>query len=522
MATLAIALALACGVRAAGAEPDARPVVVIVEGDAGAWSSELRQAIARELRAEAVAPDDPKAQSARGTVTLSLSTANEELVVRYRPIQGNEISRRVRVPEDRARVVRASALLTGNLVRNEAEEILAAARRRGPGTDAASSRDPNAEPPVPGPGDPAEKPVEATETPKEPAPPAPPEVRTLNTEEARARGNAEKPVLVKPPRPCLKLRASAPFHPVVFSLFPPIATNFLAPKTRTPFALNLLYSDVGHIEGADIGVASHVDCDVQGAQVQMAVADAGGEVRGAQVAGLWASTRETVFGIQGALVATRAMRLEGAQFALVDTARDVRGVQFGLVTYARTMDGMQAGLVNVAGDVDGVQLGLVNVGRKVKGLNIGLVTVAEELDGPSLSLFQFAKNGYVRPIAWAGSSTYLNANIGVRFDTRWTYGQISFGYVEGSGFDDVAQSTLFGFHVLKPDEPGFLLDAEIGSQYRIGAKNEEDDKTRGLIHAIAGWRIAKRLAFFAGMGIVYSQRKKDDFVGPDVIAGAIF
>jgi len=523
VAAFATAFALACGVRASGAESDARPLVVIVEGDAGEWSSELRQAIARELRTEAVTPDDPKAKTARGTVVLSLSTANEELVVRYRPVQGSEISRRVRAPEDHARLVRASALLTGNLVRNEAEEILAAARRRGaPGTDAASTSDPNALPPSAA-GDaqtaPSEtkpgtdgKPAETAEKPKEPTPttPAPaPEKPTATT------------TLVEE-RPCLKLRASAPFHPIVFSVFPPIATNFRAPQARTSLGLDILYGKVGHVQGADIGVASHVDCDVQGVQTQMAVAAVGGEVRGAQIAGVWASTRETVMGFQGAIGATRAMRIEGAQAAIVTTARDVRGVQAGVVTYARSIEGVQAGLVNVAGDVDGVQIGLVNIGRKVKGLNIGLVTIAEELDGPSLSPLQFAKNGYVRPIVWAGSSTYLNVNVGLRFDTRWTYGQISVGYVEGSGFDDIAQSNLLGFHVLKPDEPGFLLDFEFGSQSRWGQKDQEDDKNRGLVHAIAGWRVAKRLAFFAGMGIVYSQRKKDDFVGPDVIAGAIF
>ncbi|WP_394833515.1 hypothetical protein LVJ94_44110 [Pendulispora rubella] len=515
MAVLATAFALACGVRAFGAEPDARPVIVIVEGDAGAWSSELRAAIARELHTEAVAPDDPKARDARGTVTLSLSTANEELVVRYRPVQGSEISRRVRVPEDRPRVVRASALLTGNLVRNEAEEILAAARRRGaPGTDAASSSDPNTLP-LPSPAEGAET-ASTAEVPKTEVP----KTEVPKTEEKAA--SQPEPPKARDERPCLKLRASAPFHPIVFSVFPPIATNFRAPKTRTPLALNLLYSDVGHIQGADIGLASHVDCDVQGAQVQLAVADTGGNVKGVQIAGAWASTRETVMGLQGAIGATRAMRIEGAQVALVGAAGDVRGVQLGLVTYARSVEGVQAGFVNIASNVDGgVQLGLVNVGRKLKGVNIGLVTIAEELDGPSFSLIQIAKNGYVRPIVWAGSSTYLNVNVGVRFDTRWTYGQVSIGYVEGSGFDDVAQSNLFGVHVLKPDEPGFLMDFEIGNQFRTG-QNDEEDKNRGLVHAIAGWRIAKRLAFFAGMGIVYSQRKKDDFVGPDVIAGAIF
>jgi len=56
----------------------------------------------------------------------------------------------------------------------------------------------------------------------------------------------------------------------------------------------------------------------------------------------------------------------------------------------------------------------------------------------------------------------------------------------------------------------------------LNPPDQANDKQRGIAHAIAGWRVDKRLAFFAGMGIVYSQRKSDNFIGPDIMGGALF
>ena len=526
--TLALAVALALGAASRGAEadPDIRPIVVVSAGEAGPWVTELRQTIASELHADAVAPDDARAKEARGIVTISLSRSDDELLVRYQPAQGSEIVRRVRAPNGHAHVVRAATLLTGNLVRNEAQEILGELPSLHPSPPRSAKEGEE--------GAPTSPPPEATSPPSPPTPPASPSEPPASSRPSPSLSRSS--LSLAPQQPCDNLRASAPFHPVALSLVYPLATNIHHPDVRTPFALNLLYGRVGYVEGADIGVFGHVGCDVRGAQVQAGIALAGGDVRGAQIANVAAWAGETVMGVQAAIGLSRAVRVEGAQIGGVDIAResrgaqiglasfshDLQGAQLGLMTVSRTIDGGQFGLANVAGDVAGVQIGLVNIARHVKGFQLGIVNISEDVDGVAIGALNLSKSGYIRPIVWGGTSTYLNGNVGVRFDLRWVYVQTSIGYVDGSDFNDAALSSAGGFHVLKPDEEGFLFDLEVGNQSRLGAKSEQDDKQRGLVHAIAGWRVAPRLAFFAGMGIVYSQRRNDPFIGPDLIGGAIF
>ncbi|WP_394823656.1 hypothetical protein [Pendulispora albinea] len=536
----------------AGAEADTRPVVVIAEGDASAWATELRQAIGRELRTQAIAPEDPRAKTSRGTLLVSLSTADEEVLVRYKPVQGSEIARRVRAPADHARAVRATTLLAGNLVRNEAQEILDAARKpQGPATGAASGSVPGATPnPTAedeaakaadaGAGDAGAKPGEG-----DPHAPAPGDPHAAKPGDPAGQGGpagqgaagkpgdapgANPPTSLTPPplatkltpieRPCVKRHAGEPFMPIIGSLVHPVATNFNRPHARTAFALSLIYGRAGQIKGADIGVASNVDCDVEGAQMQLAVSRVGGEVRGFQLSGLASIADETVKGVQASLVFDRANRVEGLQIGGVNVAKEVDGAQMGVVNIARNADGPQLGLSNAAENVP-VQIGIVNVGRKVAYAQIGLVNVASDAD-VQVGFFSFSKTSYIRPVAWIGSSTYRSINAGVRFDTRWVYAQLYFGYVDGSKVNDFVTGGALGFHVLKPDQEGFLLDLENGTQQRFGEKTEENDNLRQMAHIVAGWRVSKRLAFFAGMGIVFAQRKSDSFVGPDVLAGTIF
>ncbi|WP_394829902.1 LA_2272 family surface repeat-containing protein [Pendulispora albinea] len=522
---LCAALGLGLGARVAkGADRDTRPIVVVVEGDASSWTNELRQAIARELRMHVIAPDDPKAPSSRGTLLVSLSTANAEVLVRYTPAQGSEIARSIHAPENHARAVRATTLLVGNLVRNEAQEILDAARKPSrPRADTASGSASSATP-IPETADPDNGgPNAPTSNPREPAPgdvgPEPSDTPA----DASGRVIPTLPVLQPMAlieRPCVKRQASAPYFPVVGALVHPLATNFRAPHIKTNFALNLVYGRAGRVQGLDLGVAGNVGCDVDGVQGQFVVARAGGRVRGLQVSGVVSWTDETLTGIQGSLAFNRARRVEGAQVASLNVAREVSGGQFAFVNVARDVVGGQFGFINYAGDVEGVQIGLVNVARRVRGLQLGLVNVSENAD-VAVGFISLTKSSYIRPVVWLGSSTYRSLNVGIRFDTRWMYQQLAFGYVDGSNFNDASTIQTWGFHALKPDDNGFLFDLEIGTLQRFAAP-EEEDKLRAFGHIVGGWRVSKRAAFFGGMGIVFAQKPNDSLVAPDVIAGAIF
>jgi hypothetical protein len=132
MGALAPLLGLLLG--GSGAAAQERPIVVVVEGDGAAVPAEaLREAVGRELGAPALAPADPQAAAARGTLTVQLVDAapapgaagERRLVVVYRDAGGREVWRSIAVPGDPVGAIATIALLAGNLARDEAGELLA-------------------------------------------------------------------------------------------------------------------------------------------------------------------------------------------------------------------------------------------------------------------------------------------------------------------------------------------------------------------------------------------------------------
>ena len=140
----ACALVLALALPAATASSSARAdsalttatVVVDVAPDAVEMDApRLRAAIGKELGATAVAPDDPLAASARGTITVAIDRASHALVVSYRE-DGTPITRSIDLPADPAATERAAVLLAGNLARNEAGDLVASLRKSKPSAQA--------------------------------------------------------------------------------------------------------------------------------------------------------------------------------------------------------------------------------------------------------------------------------------------------------------------------------------------------------------------------------------------------
>jgi hypothetical protein len=260
-------------------------LVLIVGSDGADVDREaIRAAVEREIGGRVVLGD--LAAGARGVLAVSLRAARGELAVSYTDERRGTIMRVVAAPPTAADLVRDVAWLAGNLVRDEADELLP----HGP----------------------------ALVPPPAPAPPAPPVV-------------VPPPVAGPPPAAVVTVAPPAPSRaPVTVSLFYPLATNFDAPDVRTLVALNMIYGRVGAVDLLGLGTVNVVDGKASGVQL-----------------GLIANRAGAVDGLQAAPV-NAAGDVHGAQIGLVNVARRVRGVQLGLVNIADDIEGVPIGLVSVS------------------------------------------------------------------------------------------------------------------------------------------------------------------------------
>ena len=280
---------------------------VVVRGD-GLDEGAVRAALGKELGTRVVRGDTAEGGPVRGTVTVTLRRADGELAVSYDEPGRASVSRVVAAPATDDEAIRAAALLAGNLVRRQVDDLL--------GTEAVAPAPAAATPPPAAAVSPA------------PATPAAPEVVPANA-----------------------------------ALFYPLAVNSLWPEARVRFDLGLLYSEVGALEGIGLGTVQNARRGSRGLRYSWLVNRSGGAVQGADLA--WAANVASgnVEGLQVALgfnVARGA--LQGAQATWgVNVAGDTEGVQVGLVNVAKKVKGVQLGLVNVADDVEGLPIGLVSV-----------------------------------------------------------------------------------------------------------------------------------------------------------------
>jgi hypothetical protein len=516
--SLILALALV-GAPAAFAQGDLRPLVVVIEGTPSSSPSDVRLAIANELKAPVVASGDPQAATARGTLTVTFAPEGEEMVVRYRAKNGTrEMVRRVTTPASPTDSVRAAALLAGNLARDESAEILQEHEETRQKNQKAAAE--------------AEAKARADQAAAEKA--------AAEKAEAAKRAGTE----TRADR-CKREHREAPIHPATASFFYPLATNFNRPNVRTPFYLDLIYGRAGWIEGFGAGLFTMVDCDASGLYATSLFGYAGNEMRGLQASGAVAYAGR-VNGLQaaGAVALSKGVRgvqtaggyvqsmekVTGAQFAPITVANDVEGLQGSVVAVGRDVDGAQLSVVNAGRDVSGVQIGVVNVGRKVKGLQLGVVNVAEEMDGPSIALIPIAKDGAIRPTVFGSVLAFANA--GIEFDTRYTFVVLSAGYGgQGAAGNYGVGGFQLGLHAFGPAKArGFFLDPMIGNQTALRVKNN-DDELRFLLRVRGGYRFEEHLAAFGGLGAgLVAKFPEDDLASasrdvalkPDVFAGMLF
>jgi hypothetical protein len=283
----------------------------------------------------------------------------------------------------------------------------------------------------------------------------------------------------------------------------------------------------GALGGAQIGgIFNLARGDMDGVQLSGA-SNVSGPVEGAQVSGIFNLARGDVDGFQLSGASNVSGPVEGAQVSgIFNLARgDVDGFQLsGAANLADRINGLQLSVVNIGGDVNGTQIGVVNVARDVDGLQLGLVNVAREVDGVSLGLVPYSSRGSTQAVAWLGSSVPFN--FGVRFDTGVVYAMPTFG------FDPRGNAEVFG-GVDGDYAPGFSLGhrlhigrafADLDANYTNrsdGADYDEHD-IELRYRLLGGLQLSRVFGVFAGGGVRHhfrTQGPSDAYVKPEFSLG---
>ncbi|MEZ4231855.1 MAG: hypothetical protein R3B89_21950 [Polyangiaceae bacterium] len=459
---------------ARAAEPDSQVVpsralrLVFKPGASGVEAPQVLRAVRRELGVEITM--DPDVEAGGGRLVLDLEASAGYVLGEFTAVDGKKTVRLIARPEDPERSVEVMALLAGNLVRNEASELLEELAKA---REAEAARRAAATPPPPPPAG------------KPPEPVAEPQKKSAKKDIDQ---DAEEEAEWHPRRP---LRDGGFLH---LSLAHPIALDPRSERLSVSLELGAFYSRIGEtkalafnvfvtrnderaqgaqlsgifgyaerLEGAQVAGVVAMGRHVEGAQVAGAVDLSRGPMYGVQVAGAVSGALGKVEGVQGAgavnfatsdvdgVQAAGAVNyggrsLEGVQVAgaanyvggaleggqaagVANVADGVEGFQAaGLLNLSLgKLDGFQAGIVNTTyGPIEGAQVGLVNVGgSSLRGTQIGLVNVAGEVEGTSIGLVSIAKNGRIQPTLWVASGKRMNA--GVAFEVGPVYSLPFFG-----------------------------------------------------------------------------------------------
>ena len=408
-APLLIALAAASTARAGG-----DPLHLAVHGSVDLDA--LGEALVRELGVDVAGTHGTCDVPCLDITVDGKSTAT----VVYVPRAGTPRARSVSLGTDASQWPLMITLLAGNLVRDEAQDVLAGLPDKSlprpslhqppPDPDAVGAGEP---PPDDGPGD-----APAVAGPEAP-PVAPPAIAG--------------PVLAGPP--ALDLEQEHAFFG--FGLVPGLSTDLThIGRVRHFLSIDLLVGVSGGTTGLSVaGIASIERGLVAGFQVA-SIASVAPQVAGTQVAGI-AAVSGDVDGVQVAGTAAVASRIDGVQAAGIaavsrggagsqaagiasfaggdsrvqlsgissftrgtaglqasgiastatrdanvqlsgvsSVARGTANIQLaGVVNYARRISGVQVAPINVARQVDGVQIGVINVGGSADGFSFGLINI---------------------------------------------------------------------------------------------------------------------------------------------------
>ncbi|HTA89265.1 MAG TPA: hypothetical protein VK745_06810 [Polyangiaceae bacterium] len=335
--------------------------------------------------------------------------ADHTASVAYRAENGVTRTRSIGLPQDSARSAEVIALLSGNLARDEAAELLASLAARSNSANAPPQDTPSAEAPSNPPG------ATATNEPPKAAAPAPTPAKSVATKKTAPTFDGD---LLTTPYPAFDL-----------TLLPPLSLIRNSERHVINAELGLVYSHVGELYGVGFNVL---------------VLHTERTVRGLSFASLYNQTDRGTDGVSASGVLNRAGSVQGFAFGgvgnfqadlkggalagVVSRTRDGRGVEVaGILSIARDFSGLQlAGVTNVARELSGAQLGVVNVAGDVHGVQIGVVNVAKHVDGGAIGLVSIADNGRIQPVLWA--STFMPLNAAVKFTVGLLYSELGGSY----------------------------------------------------------------------------------------------
>lgn len=506
---------------AAAAAADGQPGLVALQVEETGFRLDersVRDAILRELEL-----DDRPAPAGTSPVAIGLRVVSGgELTVTIHAGEGQDLSRSVAAPARADEVPEVTALLVGNLARDEASGLLARLRR----SDSEPASASNSAPP-------------------------------------------SSPVPAEPER-------ELPLDSVNLSLFYPLSLRGHSEERRFALELGLLYGRIGALSGValngavlqTLGPVSGVmlaglgywhggaaeglrmagafgvgGVGLEGGSVAGVLSVERGDVSGFQLSGAVNTAAGDVDGVQITGALNVAGAIEGGQLAAgLNLARgDVDGVQLGGavnlaggdldgvqlsagMNLAKRINGLQISVVNIGGDVDGAQIGIVNIARDVDGVQLGIVNVAREVDGVSLGYVPYSERGRTQALTWFSSS--MPFNVGVRFDSGALYVMPTFGYdprgdavildpVNG----DYAPGLSLGTHLNMGR--GFA-DLDVNYSNRSSGSTYEENDIDLRYRLLGGFQVTRAFGVFAGGGVRHhfrTQAPTDQFVKPELSVG---
>jgi hypothetical protein len=440
-----LGLALAAAPAPARAEPAPPAPLTVSVGD-GVDAAAVRDRLAAELKARVVPRPDG---GACALPCLSITIDGGSATVAFTPLRGAPRARTVELGGEPAQWPVVITLLAGNVVRDEAADVLALLPE--PARPPASQAAPVGPPAAALPAVPDAPPLAS-------APPPPPLAPPFAVAPAVASARVASGVVVAEPRSAeLRAELAVPERPwrlLGVGLVPGLSTDW----TRVGQVRHFLSVDlVAGVSGGSTGVTVSGVADVERGRVwglqAAGVASLAWRVSGVQAGGVAAITRD-LDGLQLAGVAAVADTAEGAQaggvaavsrgradlqlagvaavaqgrastqLAGVVAAADgaarsqlagvaaaargdtniqgagvaavARGANLqvaGVAAVARGTANIQiAGVVNVARRLEGIQVAPINVARRVDGVQVGVINVGSA-DGFSFGLINIVPGG---------------------------------------------------------------------------------------------------------------------------------
>ena len=398
------------------------------------------------------------------TVVVRRRPNGNVTIVFVRP-DGREVERTLDLPADRAIATETIALAAGNLVRDEAAELVAALT---PPPTAPEAATPEA-PPTP-------------EVAPSPPPQAPRRVSCTDGE---------------------SVLFGADFAPYA-------GTSSKYPDRRRTLSFNFLAGYSRGLNGVELGVGANIEsafmCGVQVAAganvvlgdvrgVQLAVSDVAlGKLEGVQL-GVANYAKGDIEGVQLGVLSLGGGALEGAQVSVVNVLNgQVVGNQTAVVNLASgNIQGAQVGVVNVSGgSVEGVQVGATNVATgRVHGTQVGVVNYADVSDYP-VGVVSVVRHGRTSVDGWATEAGI--GMVGARHGGRVIHNVYGVGYRVG---ETAAWSFALGLGGRAELAPKLHLDIEAMAYWIQRGQPFDQDAQIGSLGASFGYALTPVFGLFA-------------------------